>query len=137
MKQLKSTLSDLLLTMCVKIDGQLKCFKKFELKSSSTTIDMHTENKEGNLEACKCPPTSISCKHIRRLFATDIFIPGDLECGNEELIISLHQLEVSISLSHTNTQLNRVNFSCNWTSINLEERKIINLFGYLTGARSK
>ena len=31
--------------------------------------------------------TSINYKHNGQLFATDIFIPGDLECGNEELVI--------------------------------------------------
>ena len=117
-----------------KIDGQLKRVKKFELKSSSTTIHIHTEDEEGNLEIYKCPQTSVNYKQIRRLFATDIFIPGDLECGNEELIISMHQLETSISQSHTNTPHNRINFNCNRTSISLGECKITNTFGYPTGA---
>ena len=73
--------------MYVKIDGQLKRIKKFELKSSSTTIYFHTEDEEGNLEVYKCPQTSINYKYIRRLFATDIFIRGDLESGNEEHIL--------------------------------------------------
>ena len=73
--------------MYVKIDGQLKRIKKFELKASSTTIYIHTEDEEGNLEVYKCPQTLVNYKHIRRLFATDIFIPGVLECGNEELNI--------------------------------------------------
>ena len=41
----------------------------------------------------------------------------------------MHQLEVAISQSHTNTPLNRVNFNFNWTSINLGECKITNIFG--------
>ena len=40
----------------------------------------------------------------------------------------MHQLEISISQSHTNTLLKRVNFNCNWTSINLGECKITNNF---------
>ena len=40
----------------------------------------------------------------------------------------MHHLEVSISQSHTNTPLNRINFNCNWTSINLGEGKITNIF---------
>ena len=40
----------------------------------------------------------------------------------------MHQLEISISQSHTNTPLNRVKFNCNWTSINLGECKITNIF---------
>ena len=114
--------------MYVKIDGQLECIKKFELKSSSTIIYIHTEDGEGNLEVYKCPQTSINYKHIKQLFATDIFLRGDLECGNEQLIIWMHRLELSISQSQTNTPLNRINFNCNWTSITLEECKITNNF---------
>ena len=40
----------------------------------------------------------------------------------------MHQLEISISQSHTNTPLNRVNLNCKWTSINLGECKITNIF---------
>ena len=40
----------------------------------------------------------------------------------------MHQLELSISQSHTNTPLNRINLNCKWTSINLGECKIINIF---------
>ena len=87
MKLLKSTFSDLLSIVYVKIDRQLKRIEKFELKSSSTTIYIDSENEEGKLDVYKCPPTSINYKHIRRLFATDIFIPGDIECGSEELVI--------------------------------------------------
>ena len=39
----------------------------------------------------------------------------------------MHQIEISISQSHTNTPLNRVNFNCNWTSINLGVCKITNI----------
>ena len=39
----------------------------------------------------------------------------------------MHQLEISISQSHTNTPLNSVNLNCKWTSINLAECKITNI----------
>ena len=40
----------------------------------------------------------------------------------------MHQLGISISLSQTKTPLNRVNFHCNWTSVNLGDCKITNIF---------
>ena len=40
----------------------------------------------------------------------------------------MHQLEISILQSHANTSLNRVNLNCKWTSINLGECKITNVF---------
>ena len=40
----------------------------------------------------------------------------------------MHQLEISISQSQTNTPLNRVIFNCNWTSNILGECKITNIF---------
>ena len=40
----------------------------------------------------------------------------------------MHQLEILISQSHTNTPLNRVILSCKWTSIKLGECKITNIF---------
>ena len=40
----------------------------------------------------------------------------------------MHQLDKSISQSHTKTLLNRVNFNCNWTSVNLGECKITKTF---------
>ena len=40
----------------------------------------------------------------------------------------MHQLEISISQSHTDTPLNRVNLNCKWISINLGECKITNIF---------
>ena len=39
----------------------------------------------------------------------------------------MHQLEISISQSHTNTPLNRINLNCKWTSINVGECKIIKI----------
>ena len=40
----------------------------------------------------------------------------------------MHQLEISISQSHTNTPLNSVNLNFKWTSNNLGECKITNNF---------
>ena len=83
MKYLKSIIIDLLGMVYVKIDGQLKCIKKFELKSSSRTIYIHTEDKEGNLEVYKCPPASTNYKDIRWLFATDIFFQETWSVGTK------------------------------------------------------
>ena len=128
MKERKSIFSDLLWKIDVKIHGQMKCIEKFELKASSTTIYIHTEDEEGNAKHYKCPPTPINYKYIKRLFATDIFVPENLDCGNENLIIWKHQLEVSVSQSHTNTPLNKIKFNCSWISVILEERKITKFF---------
>ena len=46
----------------------------------------------------------------------------------------MHQLEISISQSHTNTPLNRANFNCKWTSINLGECKITKTVWLLDGS---
>ena len=40
----------------------------------------------------------------------------------------MHQLEISILQSHTNTPLNRVNLNCKWTSITLGQCKITYIF---------
>ena len=40
----------------------------------------------------------------------------------------MHQLEISLSQSHTSTPLNRVNLNCKWTSINLGKCKITKTF---------
>ena len=40
----------------------------------------------------------------------------------------MYQQELSLSHSHTNTPLNRINLNCKWTSIILGECKIINIF---------
>ena len=40
----------------------------------------------------------------------------------------MHQLEISISQSHANTPLTRVNLNCKWTSINLAQCKITKIF---------
>ena len=217
--------------MYVKIDGELKSIKRFELKSDATTILIHTITDEGLEEEYKCFSDSTNYYHLRCLlsadiyilsdiicgkkdriiwitlvllridnqlqcivgstfitraknfmattqstnnnqittffcspesahypsieailknlprltltvrtgifkgmFATDIFIPEDQECGNSEPTIWMHQLEKSISQSHTNTPLNRVKIICKWTSINLEECKITNVFWFPDGS---
>ena len=70
------------------------------------------------------PPTTAAFP----LFPPRITVHRDPECGNAKLVIWMHQLEKSISQSHTNTPLNRVNLNCNWTWINLEECKITKIF---------
>ena len=46
----------------------------------------------------------------------------------------MHHLEKSISQLHTKTPLNRVNFNCNWISIDLGECKITNNFWLPNGS---
>ena len=46
----------------------------------------------------------------------------------------MYQLEKSILQSQTNTPLNRVNLNCKWTSINLGECKITNIFWLTDGS---
>ena len=70
----------------------------------------------------------VRTENFKRLIAIDNFIPGILNCGGAEPTIWMHQLEISISQSHTNTPLNRVNLNCKWTLINLGECKITNIF---------
>ena len=70
----------------------------------------------------------VRTESFKRLISTNDFIPGVLNCGSAELTIWMHQLEITISQSHTNTALNRINLNCRWTSINLGECKITNIF---------
>ena len=49
----------------------------------------------------------------------------------------MHQLGISISQSHTNTPLDSVNLNCKWTSINLGECEITNIFWLPDGSPLK
>ena len=49
----------------------------------------------------------------------------------------MHQLEISFSQSQPNTPLNGVNSNCNWTSVNLGECKITNIFWLPDGSPFK
>ena len=49
----------------------------------------------------------------------------------------MHQLEISMSQSHTNTPLNRVNLKCKRISNNLGECKVTNIFWLPDGSPSQ
>ena len=83
------------------------------------------------IEAMLKNPPQITIKvrteKFERLIATENSLPGVLHCGSADSITWMHQLEISISQSHTNTPLNRVNLKGRWTSINLGECKFTNV----------
>ena len=88
----------------LRIDNQLQCIagltfitgtKDFMVTTQSTNIDQITNficSPESPhypfIEAILKNPPRITLKvrteNFERLFATDNFLPGDLECGNEE-----------------------------------------------------
>ena len=73
--------------MYVKIDGQLKAIERIELMSDSTTISLHIETETGKEEVYNCPSESPNYYHLRKLRSSEIFIPSDIACGNEDFII--------------------------------------------------
>ena len=73
--------------MYVKIDGQIKAMKKIELTSDSTTILLHIETELGTEEVFKCPSESPNFYDLRKLLSSEIYIPSDIVCGNEDFII--------------------------------------------------
>ena len=73
--------------MYVKIDGQLKTIKRIELTSDSKTILLHTESETGKEEVYNCPSGSPNHYHLRKLLSSEMYIPSDIVCGNENLII--------------------------------------------------
>ena len=93
----------------VKIDGLLKCIKKFELQSSSTTIYIHTKDEEESLENYKCPPTSINYKHqtivCNRHFYTKR--SGVWERGIHHLNASIRSINLALTLFVTLTIASR------------------------------
>ena len=73
--------------MYVKIDGQLKAIQRIELTSDSKTILLHIETETGKEEVYNCPSGSPKYYHLRKLLCSEIFIPCDIVCGNENFII--------------------------------------------------
>ena len=73
--------------MYVKIDGQLKAIKRIELRSDSTTILLHIKTELKTEEVYKFPSESPKYYHLRRLSSSDMFIPCDIVCGNEDIHI--------------------------------------------------
>ena len=73
--------------MYVKIDGQLKAIKRIELTSDSKTILLHIETETRKEEVYNCPSGSPKYYHLRKLLSSEIYIPSDIVCGNENLFI--------------------------------------------------
>ena len=73
--------------MYVKSDGQLKTIKRIELKSDSKTILLHIETETGTEEVYNFPSESPKYYHLRKLLSSEVYIPSDIVCGNENFII--------------------------------------------------
>ena len=74
-------------SMYVKNDGQLKTIKRIELTSDSKNILLHIETETGTEEVCNCPSESPNYHHLRKLLSSEIYIPSDIVCGNEDFVI--------------------------------------------------
>ena len=70
--------------MYVKIDGQLKTIEGIELTSDSTTILLHIETETGKEEVYKCRSESHNYYHLSKLLSSEIYIPSDILCVNED-----------------------------------------------------
>ena len=73
--------------MYVKIDRRFKTIKIIELTSDSKTILLHIETETGEKEVYNCPSGSPNGYHLRKLLSSEIYIPSDIICGNENLNI--------------------------------------------------
>ena len=73
--------------MYVKIDGQLKTIKRIELASDSRNILLHIESETGEDEVYDCPSESPKYYYLRKLLSSEIYIPSDIVCGNENFSI--------------------------------------------------
>ena len=73
--------------MYMKNEGQLKTMKGIELTSDSKTILLHIETETGIEEVYKCPSESPNIYHLRKLLSSEIYIPSDIFCRNENFII--------------------------------------------------
>ena len=73
--------------MYVKIDVQLKTIKRIELTSDSKTILLHIETDTGTEEVYNCPSESPNFYHLRKLLSSEIYMPSDIVCGNEDFIV--------------------------------------------------
>ena len=73
--------------MYVKIDGQVKTIKRIELTSDSTTLLLHNKTETGKEEVYNCPSESPNYYHLRKRLSSEIYIPSDIVCRNEDFII--------------------------------------------------
>ena len=86
--------------MYVKKDGQLKAIKRSEVTSNSKTILLHIKTETGKEEVYTCPSGSPNYYHLRKLLSSEINIPSDIVCGNENLIIQLTLTLLNIDNQH-------------------------------------
>ena len=73
--------------MYVKTDRKLKAIKRIELTSDSKTILHHNETETGTDEVYNCRSESPNYYHFRKLLSSDLYIPSDIVCGNEDFRI--------------------------------------------------
>ena len=73
--------------MDVKIDGQIKAITRIELTSDSTTILLNIETETGKKEVYNCPSGFPNFYSLRKLLSSEIYIPSNIVCGNEDSII--------------------------------------------------
>ena len=96
--------------MYVKLDEQIKTIKRIELTSDSKTILLHIETEKMTEEVYNCPSESPNYYHLRKVLSSEIYIPSDIVCGNEDFIIWMtltllnidnqHQIIVSITFNN-------------------------------------
>ena len=79
-----------------KSGGQLKAITRIELTSDSTTILPHIETETGTEEVYKCLFESLSFYHLRELLSSDIYIPSDNVCGNNDFLRQIKLVLLSI-----------------------------------------
>ena len=73
--------------MYVKIYGQIKTMKRIELTSDSKTLPLQIETEIGTEKVYNCPSGTPIYYHLRKLLSSEIYIPCDIVCGNENFII--------------------------------------------------
>ena len=73
--------------MYVKFDREIEAIKKIELTSDSTTSLLHIESETGKKGLYNGPSESLNNYQLHRLLSSDLYIPSDIFCGNEKLII--------------------------------------------------
>ena len=73
--------------MYVKYDNKLKTIKRIELTFDSTTILLQIETDTGTEEAYECPSESPKYYHLCKLLSSEVYIPSDIVCGNDDFRI--------------------------------------------------
>ena len=86
--------------MYVKIDAKLKTIIRIEPTSDSETSPVHTETETGKEKVYKSPSESHNYYHLRKLLASDIYVPGDIVCGNNGFLIKMTLTLLNIDNQH-------------------------------------